>query len=389
MANILFTGAFRFPDEDAASLRINNMINLLLPYYKDIVVCGWEQKTKKIIDDEFYFHNSVKCFPQAELDNKSNSILEKLSSFIYKGEKTLNWMEKYLKNNQIEIIVVYNPPALFALKLIKLCEKYNIKLILDSTEWYDSSHLPMGRFGLPAFENFIRMHYVYPKILNIISISHYLDNYYSEKDNLNHLILPIIADSQLVGKKPSIEQGVNFIYAGNLGKKDNIIDLINYLPTLHQQLNCPILFNIAGVSPSQLKDLLGNEDFDRVKSFIKCHGRLPRDQVIELYSKSHFSILFRDDKRYAHAGFPTKLVESWSLATPVICNPVGDITLYAQHGENACIINEISEVAKFINDMLKHNRYEYMQQQCQNTIDLKLSNKVYSHQLLEFFRRSK
>ncbi|MDW5429381.1 glycosyltransferase family 1 protein, partial [Acinetobacter baumannii] len=87
-------------------------------------------------------------------------------------------------------------------------------------------------------------------------------------------------------EKPSIEQGINFIYAGNLGKKDNIIDFINYLPTLHQQLNCPILFNIAGVTFSQLKDLLGSENFDRIQPYIKCHGRLSRSDVIDLYSKS-------------------------------------------------------------------------------------------------------
>ncbi|MFW2728443.1 glycosyltransferase family 1 protein, partial [Acinetobacter baumannii] len=93
----------------------------------------------------------------------------------------------------------------------------------------------MGRFGLPAIENFIRMHYVYPKIPNIISISHYLNNYYSKKShrpNINQMVLPIVLDCHLAAEKPSIEQGINFIYAGNLGKKDNIIDFINYLPTL-------------------------------------------------------------------------------------------------------------------------------------------------------------
>ncbi|MFH4333488.1 glycosyltransferase family 1 protein, partial [Acinetobacter baumannii] len=67
------------------------------------------------------------------------------------------------------------------------------------------------------------------------------------------------------------------------------------------------------------------------------------------------------------------------MATPVICNPIGDITLYAQHGENACIVNDINEVAKFLGDVLKNNQYKYMQQQCQETIELKLSNKVYSN----------
>ncbi len=392
MANILFTGAFRFPDADAASLRVNNIINILKPYYSEIVVCGWEQKNKSLVDGQFYLHNSIKCFPQAELDNKPMSILEKISSFIYRGERTLSWIEDYLKSDQIETIVIYNPPALFTLKMISLCKKHNIKLVLDSTEWYDSSHLPMGRFGLPAIENIIRMHYVYPKISNIISISHYLNSYYAKKNsshNLNQIILPIFLNNQESEKKPLIMQGVNFIYAGNLGKKDNIIDFINYLPTLHEKINCPILFNIAGVTAAQVENILGSDGFEQVKKFIKCHGRLTRNEVINLYNKSHFSVLFRDDKRYAYAGFPTKLVESWSLATPVICNPIGDVALYAQHGENACIVKNLAEIEIFLDDLLKNNQYEYMQKQCQKTIDLKLSNKVYNHQLLEFFRRLK
>ncbi|MDR8085694.1 glycosyltransferase family 1 protein, partial [Acinetobacter baumannii] len=79
---------------------------------------------------------------------------------------------------------------------------------------YDSSHLPMGRFGLPAIENIMRMHYVYPKISNIISISHYLNNYYSKKKylpNINQMVLPIVLDCQMVVEKPLIEQGINFI----------------------------------------------------------------------------------------------------------------------------------------------------------------------------------
>lgn len=392
MINVLFTGAFRFPDADAASLRVNNIINILKSYYGEIVVCGWEQKNESLVDGHFYLHNSIKCFPQAELDNNPKSVLEKISSFIYRGERTLNWIENYLQNDQIDIIVIYNPPALFALKMISLCKKYHIKLVLDSTEWYDSTHLPMGRLGLPAIENITRMRYVYPKIPNIISISHYLNSYYFKKNykrDLNQIVLPIFSDNQEFVKKPLISQGINLIYAGNLGKKDNIIDLIEYLPVLHDKINCPILFNIAGVTAVQVENLLGSEKFDRVQKFIKCHGRLSRSEVIDLYANSHFSVLFRDDKRYAYAGFPTKLVESWSLATPVICNPIGDITLYAQHEENACIVENLAEIEIFLDNILKNNQYEYMQKQCLKTIDLKLSTKVYNHQLLEFFRRLK
>ena len=392
MAKILFTGAFRFPDQDAAALRINSMVELLSPYYEEIVVCGWEQAPKNLIDSECYIFNGIKCFPQAELDNKYKSITKKLSSFLLKGEPTLYWIKNYIKNNNIDVIVVYNPPALFSLKLIRLCEENNIKLVLDSTEWYESDHLPMGKFGIPSIENYLRMNYVYPKIKNIISISHYLNNHYrykNGKNELNQIILPIIANSQSTNIKPPISQQINFIYAGNPGKKDNIIDFINYLPLLRQEINCPILLNVAGISPSQLKDLLGSDKYVKVKSYIKCHGRLSKSDVAELYKISHFSILFRDDKRYAYAGFPTKLVESWCNLTPVICNPIGDITLYAHHGENACIINNLSQISIFMNDLRENNSYDYMQQQCKITIDLNLSNDVYAQKLIYFFSKLK
>ena len=71
----------------------------------------------------------------------------------------------------------------------------------------------------------------------------------------------------------------------------------------------------------------------------KCH-----------YQVSDFSIILRENKRYAEAGFPTKFVESIACGVPVIANKVGDIQKYITEYEvgflidNDNIFNNLSSI---------------------------------------------
>lgn len=67
-----------------------------------------------------------------------------------------------------------------------------------------------------------------------------------------------------------------------------------------------------------------------------------------------FSILFRENLRYAKAGFSTKLSESLSLGIPVLCNAVGGADVIIQDGINGIKINsyEVEEIIKAIERIL-------------------------------------
>jgi glycosyltransferase involved in cell wall biosynthesis len=52
--------------------------------------------------------------------------------------------------------------------------------------------------------------------------------------------------------------------------------------------------------------------------------------------------LLRPDQRFAHAGFPTKLVESLTLGTPVICNITSDIGKYVRDGVEGFVCRDSS-----------------------------------------------
>jgi glycosyltransferase involved in cell wall biosynthesis len=47
--------------------------------------------------------------------------------------------------------------------------------------------------------------------------------------------------------------------------------------------------------------------------------------------------LLRPDARYAHAGFPTKVVESFAVGTPVLANLTSDLGRYLVDGRNGLV----------------------------------------------------
>ena len=129
---------------------------------------------------------------------------------------------------------------------------------------------------------------------------------------------------------------VRLIYAGDPGKKDLLNGLLLALKDVNFSAN-KFELNIVGVAAGTFSDLYFNGG--SLPVYIKCHGRVPMEKVPEYYSLCDFSVLIRENKRYAHAGFPTKLVESFMAKVPIITNLTSDIGEYVKSGYNGFIID--------------------------------------------------
>jgi glycosyltransferase involved in cell wall biosynthesis len=85
---------------------------------------------------------------------------------------------------------------------------------------------------------------------------------------------------------------------------------------------------------------------DALAPQLVIHGRVPRSDVLALLKETDFTLLMRSaQQRYAKAGFPTKVVESLSGSTPVICNLTSDLADYLTDGKDALIVAECSAQA--------------------------------------------
>lgn len=324
---ILYTGSFRYPDMDAAAFRVNGVCKIFSEHGCDIEIAGWEN------NNQTYTYDGYLCHPQNEFnDGKENNAIRRLIGFIFRGTKTFKWIRK---NNRFDLYILYNPPAYFSLIMLFWAKLSGRKIALDITEWYESSHLIGGKYGLVSIENWIRMKIVYPMFDNIIVISKFLEEYFKSRGAVNVMrCYPIsynICDSESFFNKKADESTIEFIYAGQPGKKDLLIDFIRCIPELENKLGKKVIFHLVGPKKEVFFDMAREREdgflLDDVSSNLVFYGFLNREKVFELYKKSDFSILFRENKRYAKAGFPTKGMESLVNGCPIILNDVGDISL--------------------------------------------------------------
>ncbi|HGM5582912.1 TPA: glycosyltransferase [Pseudomonas putida] len=335
MPEVLYTGAFRFPDGDAAAVRVFTVGKLFEAFGAQVSFAGWEGHEPRT-----YQFEGHACFSQAEFRSAPQNIVARLLGFLLRGKNTFRWLLK----RKYDGVVLYNPPALFALAMLVLARLRGFTLVLDSTEWYESAHLPGGRFGIAALENYVRMKWVYPRFSHVISISRFLDDHLASCANRLQLPPMMVADAASAQSAQPLSSVIRFFYAGDMGKKDSLSAFIGAMGLLERLSGRRIELHIAGLDKPAVIENLARDGviagFD--ESRVTCYGRVTRERVLELYRECHFSIFFRQAQRYALAGFPTKSVESLSLGCPVVTNRVGDIGEILSNGENAFLTDESS-----------------------------------------------
>jgi glycosyltransferase involved in cell wall biosynthesis len=393
LSNVLYTGAFKMPKIDAASIRVLGVAQLFKNQNFKVSFAGWEDSGNK---GESYEYMGYTCFPQSEFKSEE-SFFSRFIKKIFMGYKTFKWIKS---NNNYSIIVLYNPPAFFSVLMLIWCRTHKIQLILDSTEWYESSHIIRWSGGmlsvfsyLAVLENYCRMRLIYPRFNNIIAISHYLSNYYKGRNVIR--LPPIHVDSCLINNNKdtpsdwSIGDGVNFIYAGSAGMKDDLLPFIISLPNISRAIDKKVILHIVGMTKIEVDLLISDAGYspESLVEFYVAHGWIPHSEVASVYNKSHFSILFRDDKRYAKAGFPTKLMESWVSGCPVFANNVGDLSLIGNPGVDVFFINRSNvgeQVSNAIIGIIKNNSYKKIKGLCIDKAEYYFNWKTYAHVFAEF-----
>ncbi len=391
---ILYTGSFRFPDKDAASQRVLGVAKALRDEGSEVTFLGWEREARQedLINGD-YIYQGFKYYSQSELDKTNKKILGKIFGYFKQGNKTLIWIRKYSLTNKISHIIVYNANSIFLLRLKNYCKKNNLKLICDCTEWYDGRHLPGGKFGIVNLDNNIRIRVVYPLIKNMIVISSFLKKYF-EKKNCEALIIPPLVDfSERKWKSVTNANSIaslqkKVIYAGDPGKKDLLMPIIKALKHINDQ-SVKIEFFILGLSTDQFAENI-LEYGETIPFYIRCNGRAPLNDVPKYYQVADFSILLRENKRYANAGFPTKLVESLSAGIPVITNRTSDIPQYIIDGENGFLLNDISieSLIKKFQEMLSLSAEEIirMKYNARNCATKYFDYRVYAEPIANYLR---
>jgi len=310
---------------DAQAQRVRSICMLLKKCSITILSnCAYGTKKEENIGENHVEYRSYRALSCA-------NIFSKLFSYIFSSHV----IKRMLKNN-IYNIIVFNDSTIYNIHLVKKYGKINnSQLIYDAVEWYSSSEFSFRKLSFSYLNNNYINSLLIDKSVKVISISNYFYEYFTHK-NIRSIYLPVILnkDNYQYQIDEKLNNQINIIYAGHMGKKDKLLDFLTSYEELDISLKNRFIINIVGPSLSQLPSIIKNDKNVRV------YGSLSNQQILKLYKFMDFSIIFRNPKeRYAMAGFPTKLVESMMCGVPVICNLFSNIGDYLVDEENSIIVN--------------------------------------------------
>lgn len=327
--NVLYIGGFELPDKNAAAQRVVANAKLFETLGYNVFFIGVSKedtdKKKEIYQiDDFVFNAFNQSYPKSYLE-----WLKFLSNISF-TKKIIN---KEL-NGKLDVIVVYNYPAIALLNLKRYCKKHNIKLIADVTEWYQPEGGILFKM-IKSFDSYLRMKVLHKKLDGIIAISTHLYDYYK---NINRIQLPPLVDKKSL-KWETIESDKReykkIVYVGSPGNgaKDRLDKIIMSLSRLVNKYD-KFKFIIVGISKSEYLSNFGDASFpENLVDHLFFKERRPHQEAIKEIKQADYSIFLRDNNLVNTAGFPTKFVESITCNTPVLTNKSSNISDFLEEGE--------------------------------------------------------
>lgn len=343
---VLYVSRAGFPDT-AAGMRISEIAKILhkigyaVHFISELSCDDLECSDYKIItssSDEVCYE--LNDFTYSFRKSKETNKLKALKELIL-AEDIFCRIRAVCNQENVTHIILYNEPYGITRKLQKFCNLKGIKLYADVTEWYQISGKKGPLNKLLAVSVNLRIMFVDRKLNGIIAVSNYLENYYNNKNN-NVLFVPPLC-GQFSTNNTYVNQPIKFVYAGSPGLKDMLIPFIDAVKKINID-EIQVEFNIIGIRKSDL----GLDDSE-LKGIV-FHGRLPHEDTINIVRGSDFGILLRHNKKYAKAGFSTKLVECMANGIPMICNRVGGSDSIIKAWKNGIVIDDcdVSTIKKVL-----------------------------------------
>ena len=322
MANgkVLYIGGFELPDKNAAAQRVMANATLLREMGFEVSFIGPTKDSQNAVAEA----NGFSC-DYVDYPSSARRWLNYILSFV-STDRILSYEPDY--------VVLYNFPSVASLKILRACHRHGIKVYHDLTEWEGARGWSFREI-IRRFDISLRMKYCMKKMDGIIAISRFL--YEKYKDSTNCILVPPTVDLENPkwDRERELTTGseVSLIYAGTAGfgtkdKLDAIINAVTCYPSMK--------LTVIGMTREQYES--GYGPLPEACSNVCFRGRLPHLEAVAAVCAADFQMLIREDTLKTRAGFPTKLVESFSCCTPVIATLTSNIGDYLSDARNGFIV---------------------------------------------------
>lgn len=330
---VLYVGNFNFPTNGAAAKRVLNVGRGLRAAGFHVIYAG-NNDNPGLGDaggDGLYQYDGFEYVVRARL----SSARRRLDSYNSYPRLRRVIEARRAAGYSIVAVIGYHMDAMGMALCMRYCRAHGTAFIADCTEWYDPVQTVHGRLGMAYLSSQVRMLILNKRADGVIAISRFLEQYYARFTRV--LRVPPLDDVTKHERRASEEGApVRFAYCGTPGKKDDVDVIYQAFRLVGGSVAWEL--NLVGLEESDYELSLTGYPRETRDRFI-FHGRVPAHTAQWIVAHCDYSVLMRPAaKRYAQAGFPTKVTESMSVGTPVIANESSDLGEYIRDGDTGILV---------------------------------------------------
>lgn len=357
--SVVFFGSFVSPCKSAGACRTLYLAEMIGNLGYHVFISSMYKNGK--IRDSFEYSKNVTFLPYA---TPPITFLDKFKAYFMPRSYVRKVLD-LLNTEKIKTIIIYSAFPISAVLYIKsFCKKRNIKLVFDVVEHQIITQQSFKSFFAYYVQQMLINKVLITKKEKVVAISSQLKDFYAKK-NIKVIEIPFISNTEKTpdctrseSKFVKNEDKIYILYAGNpFKKRDLLADVIKGINSLSQEEQEKVCFIIAGITPENmlLSEGLSKNDLLLSKKHTVFLGRVDHNLIEFLYSVVDFTILVKPlNKSFSHAGFPTKISESFAHGVPVIANISSTLDNYLTD-QNAIIIegDKVSDIKEALEKVIK------------------------------------
>lgn len=337
MKKVYFFCSHTVPTEHPNGVRLANLGLIFQRLGYEVYLIGCDEKGERNFE-----YKGMHCFVFDAMAGSGFSLSR------LREKARCEYVKEFLEKNGKPDLVVSGYTNCKAKRfLMRFCKKKNVPMAETVCEWFDRNNFPCIKGFLKLVNNRYYMYCQTPQTKNVIGISTLLCDYYASR-GCNTVYIPTLVDMEEYKEAVHYESGgpLKIAYAGSPAKKDYIANAIRAIELLSEEERKKISLHLYGATEEQIIALGIERAFlEQNRECVVCHGRIPYAEVKAKISDADFTVLLRPNKRYANAGFPTKVGESMACGTPVIANHTSNLDRYVLDGSTGFVCRDESPEA--------------------------------------------
>jgi hypothetical protein len=254
-----------------------------------------------------------------------------LPNAFFLGRALPQWLDEL--RELPDLLLCYGVDPRYLVRVQRWCRQHNVRLVVDIVDWYAADDVT--GFGPKLFcmiNDWWVMRSLVKRCDGAIVVSHLLERHCAALE-IPTLRIPA-AIGGLPAPPPRGGRGLTMTYAGAPGRREaRALENLRRLAREGELTRLGLELQIVGLSaPTGWEPMA-----DHGLSYL---GRLPREKTLRRIAESRFTILQRPpDRRFAQAGFPSKVAESMLLGTPVVANLTSDLGEFLVDRSNSIVLS--------------------------------------------------